>query len=82
MSLPKCQHNVSAGDGRFEGQWNAPFSRCSCCGVMFPYIDSFSMGSVDWKSRTWFPKDRCPQCGGEYSDAEGKFPVRQTEKGG
>lgn len=66
MSLPKCEHGVSRGDGRYVGTYNAPFSECGCCGTMFPYIDSASFGMNEVKSRTWTPKDRCGACGGQY----------------
>ena len=62
----KCEHGVSEGDGRFQGAYNCPFSRCLCCGTHFPYIDSGSFGADEIKTRTWTPKDRCGACGGEY----------------
>jgi hypothetical protein len=67
-----CIHGRSANDGRFEGQWNAPFSQCSCCGVRFPYIDSGSYGANGGRGRTWQPKDKCSSCGGEYVEWEFK----------
>ena len=62
--LPKCEHGKSGDDGRFTGLWNAPFSKCMCCGTMFPYIDSFSWGPTESEGRSWTPKDRCESCGG------------------
>jgi hypothetical protein len=67
MGLPKCEHGVARHDGRFVGTWAAPFSECRCCGVSFPYIDSFSGGAGGFEGRTWTPKDRCPDCGGQYA---------------
>ena len=65
-----CEHGRSATDGRYVGAWCAPFSRCACCGISFPYIDSaqFSVGVGCVSSRTWTPKDRCAECGGKYLD--------------
>jgi hypothetical protein len=67
VSLPKCEHGVAGDDPRYQGMWAAPFSKCLCCGIHFPYIDSASYGDKGLQqSRTWTPKDRCAACGGEY----------------
>lgn len=66
---PRCVHGVSRGDGRFAGLWAAPFSECRCCGTSFPYVDSGSFGEHETATRTWWPKDQCPQCGGRYVES-------------
>lgn len=68
--MAKCEHGVSHNDGRFVGQWNAPFSRCKCCGVNFPYIDQGSYTTARMWSRMWTPKDLCGACGGKYEETE------------
>lgn len=74
MALPKCEHGVAGDHKRFIGQWNSPFSKCGCCGVLFPYSDQGSVSSRGFWSRTWQPKDRCGQCGGGYVEDEYKAP--------
>ena len=66
--LPKCSHGAAADDMRYIGVWNAPFSRCLCCGISFPYIDSaqFTPGKGLVASSTWTPKNLCGICGGRY----------------
>lgn len=66
--LPACEHGWTGDSGRFTGMWYAPLSRCMCCGVMFPYIDSFSYGNHGMSGRAWTPKDRCGGCGGRYEN--------------
>lgn len=65
MTLPACKHGVSADDGRYDGVWAAPFSKCTCCGVSFPYIDSVWYMGDRSGGRSW-TKDLCAECGGHY----------------
>jgi hypothetical protein len=64
----QCEHGLSAADGRYQGLWAAPFSRCKCCGIDYPYIDSFQMSASGKSSGRYFSKDRCQGCGGVYAD--------------
>ncbi len=67
MSRMVCEHGKQAGSvPNWQGGWNGPSSRCSCCLSIFGYIDSFSAGSDSGHSRSWQPKDKCEQCGGKY----------------
>ena len=71
-TMPECEHGVRADDGRYQGVWNAPFSRCACCGIFFPYIDSGGWtggAKVRTVTRTWTPKERCGACGGKYQES-------------
>jgi hypothetical protein len=71
VSLPRCEHGASGDDGRYKGLWLAPFSKCGCCGVAFPYVEAaaYSEGGSAW-GRLWTPKDRCSACGGRYEEAQ------------
>ena len=64
----KCEHGLSARDGRYQGLWMAPFSRCKCCGIDYPYIDSVQWSADGSASGRYFSKTLCPGCGGAYSD--------------
>lgn len=68
MTPMVCEHGQRWDDGRFAGTWSAPFSRCRCCGVDFPYIDMACGDSRGVHGRSWTPKDLCPQCGGKYKE--------------
>lgn len=61
----KCPHGFGPFDPRYLGTWMAPFTRCRCCGIMFPYIDSSYYGTSGGGGRSW-TKDRCRECGGHY----------------
>jgi hypothetical protein len=52
-----CEHGVAADDGRYDGVWAAPFSRCTCCGILFPYIDMASWQSGIEETETGDPDD-------------------------
>lgn len=78
MGLPKCEHGVSAADGRFVGEWNAPFSTCECCGVRFPYCDTGSISARGFESRTWQPRNKCGQCGGGYVEESYLTPTPEA----
>lgn len=81
MGLPKCEHGVARGDGRYVGVWAAPFSECGCCGVSFPYIDAAWGGPDGSGGRSW-TKDRCEACGGHYVEwGKQPDPPRPAESG-
>jgi len=75
MSLPKCEHGVSRGDGRNAGlHWNGPMGECGCCGANFPYCDSAEYSVERTWHRSWYPHDRCAACGGDYVESEYLHP--------
>lgn len=65
MSLPKCKHGLAADDNRYVGTWFAPFDRCMCCGIMYPYIDSGFYSNKGSSGTSW-TKGKCAGCGGHY----------------
>ena len=67
--VDRCPHGMSPDDGRFDGTWAAPFSRCQCCEVWFPYIDTAMWGMKHSKGKSW-TKDKCAGCGGHYVEWE------------
>lgn len=70
----KCEHGAELNRHLKypEGiAFACPLETCSCCGTIFPYIDS-ELWSVekDGKEKTeinrWEPADCCELCGGRY----------------
>ena len=61
----RCPHGSSPMDTRYSGTWFAPFDKCLCCGIQYPYVDTSSWSTAGSTSRTW-TRGLCLQCGGSY----------------
>lgn len=66
-----CEHGSGPTQGNLPSgtAWMGPIGTCECCGCAFGYIDSVNIGSsLRATGRSWVPKNRCANCGGEYRE--------------
>lgn len=70
--METCEHGAGRERHKSYGDvvFACPLGTCSCCGTIFPFIDS---EFITWKdgieivdATKWEPEDRCGPCGGEY----------------